>query len=101
MIKHHILWKYTEAGKEMGTKKLVDELNKRFKSLVGRLEGLQYIHIRACDVKGDPGYHDLMLYAEFDNVDALMRYMADKEHGQIREWDTPYVCERAGFDFEA
>lgn len=101
MIKHHILWRYTEAGKEMGPEKLVDELNKRFKPLTERLEGMRYIHIRACDAKGDPGYHDLMLYAEFDDVEALMRYMADEEHGQIRDWDAQYVCDRAGFDFEA
>lgn len=99
MVKHFILWRYTDAGREMGEEKLVNELNMRFKLLIGPLEGLRHIHIRACDAKGDPGYHDLMLYAEFDDVESLTRYMADEEHGKIRDWDSQYVCDRAGFDF--
>lgn len=98
MIKHYILWRYTEAGREYGKEALVKELNRRFGKLPEQIEGMLSITIRACDAKGDPGYHDLMLYAEFEDEEALMRYMADEEHGKIREWDQQYVCDRAGFD---
>lgn len=100
MIKHHILWRYTEAGLKMNKNELIDELNKRFKALVGQIEGLLLIEISPCDAKGDPGYHDLMLYAEFTDEEALMRYMADGEHGKIRDWDMQFVCDRAGFDYK-
>ncbi len=100
MIKHFILWRYTEAGLKMGKNELVDELNKRFKALVGQIEGMLFIEIRPCDMKGDPGYHDLMLYAEFTDKAALMRYMADEEHKKIRDWDQQFVFDRAGFDYE-
>lgn len=101
MIKHYILWRLTDAGEKMGTEKLVQQLNERFKALVGQIEGMISIHIRSCDAKGDPGYHDLMLYAEFTDKEALYRYMADEQHAKIREWDQAFVCDRAGFDYEA
>lgn len=101
MIKHHILWRLTDAGKKMGVEELVRQLNARFKALVGQIEGMQFIEIRACDAKGDPGYHDLMLYAEFSDKEALYRYMADAQHAKIREWDQEFVWDRAGFDYEA
>lgn len=101
MIKHYILWRITEAGREMGTENLVRQLNERFQALVGQIEGMRSILIRPCDAKGDPGYHDLMLYAEFDDAPALHRYMADARHARIREWDQEFVFDRAGFDYEA
>lgn len=101
MIKHHILWRYTEAAAAYGKEALVAELNRRFQALVGQIPGMLSILIRPCDAKGDPGYHDLMLYAEFTDQDALMHYMADKTHAEIRAWDQQYVCDRAGFDYEA
>ena len=45
-------------------------------------------------------YHDLMLYAEFTDKEALARYMDDGRHKAIRDWDQQYVCDRAGFDYE-
>lgn len=101
MIRHYILWRYTEAAETYGKQELVAELNRRFQGLVGQIPGMESILIRPCDAKGDPGYHDLMLYAEFTDQEALMRYMADEEHGKIRQWDQQYVCDRAGFDYEA
>lgn len=100
MIKHIILWRYTEAAEDFGRDRLIKELNKRFKSLIGQINGLRVINVRACDAKGDSGYHDLMLYAEFDDVQSLEGYMAHPKHAEIREWDKKYVCDRAGFDFE-
>ncbi|MGM9521981.1 MAG: Dabb family protein [Oscillospiraceae bacterium] len=100
MIRHYILWRYTDDADTYGRKELVEELNRRFKALVGQIDGMLSINIRQCDAKGDPGYHDLMLYAEFTDKDALMRYMADETHAKIRQWDQQYVCDRAGFDYE-
>lgn len=100
MIRHHILWRYTPAAQTYGKEALIAELNRRFKSLIGTIPGMLAIEIRPCDAKGDPGYHDLMLYAEFTDEEALMRYMADETHGEIRQWDQQYVCDRAGFDYE-
>lgn len=101
MIKHIILWRTTEAGKKMGTDSLVRQLNERFQALVGQIDGMRSILIRPCDAKGNPGYHDLMLYAEFDDEPALHRYMADERHAMIRQWDQEFVFDRAGFDFKA
>lgn len=100
MIHHTILWRYTEAAEAFGKKELVTELNRRFQALVGQIDGMISIVVRPCDAKGDPGYHDLMLFAEFINKEALMRYMMDEKHSRIREWDRQYVCDRAGFDYE-
>lgn len=101
MIRHFILWRYTDAADSYGKENLISELNRRFKALIGKIEGMRSIEIRPCDAKGDPGYHDLMLYAEFDDKAALFRYMDDEEHKAIRDWDQQYVCDRAGFDYEA
>ncbi len=100
MIKHIILWRYTEEAEDYGRDKLIEELNRRFYSLVGHIDGLQSISVRACDAKGDPGYHDLMLYAEFSDVNSLFNYMMHPKHAEIREWDKKYVSDRAGFDYE-
>lgn len=101
MIRHYILWRYTQAAETYGKEALIAELNKRFQGLVGQINGMLSIVIRPSDAKGDPGYHDLMLYAEFADKDALMRYMLDEKHAEIRQWDKQYVCDRAGFDYEA
>ena len=100
MIKHHILWRYTPDGLAYGKEALTAELNRRFKGLVGQLEGLRFIEIRSTEIKADPGFHDLLLYAEFDDKAALDRYMLDAGHAEIRDWDQQYVCDRAGFDYE-
>lgn len=101
MIRHFILWRYTEAAGDYGREKLIQELNRRFGALVGQIDGMMSIVVRPCDAKGDPGYHDLMLYAEFADKEALMRYMDNEAHKAIRDWDRQYVCDRAGFDYEA
>lgn len=100
MIRHFILWRYTDAAEAYGKEALIAELNRRFQALVGQIQGMLSIHIRPCDAKGDPGYHDLMLYAEFTDKEALARYMDDERHKTIRDWDQQYVCDRAGFDYE-
>lgn len=101
MIRHIILWRITDAGQAMGRDELIRQLNERFQALIGQIEGMLSIEIRGCDAKGDPGYHDLMLFARFENEEALHRYMADERHVRIRQWDQAYVCDRAGFDYLA
>ena len=100
MVRHYVLWRYTQAAEQYGKEALIDEMNKRFKALVDEIDGMIYIFVRECTVKGDPGYHDVMLYAEFKNKEALMEYMENETHKEIRAWDRQYVCDRAGFDYE-
>ncbi|MBR1822461.1 MAG: Dabb family protein [Clostridia bacterium] len=100
MIRHHILWRYTEKAEEYGKEALIAELNRRFKGLIGKVEGLTSIEITASNVKADPGFHDVLLYAEFTDRAALAGYMLDEGHAEIRDWDQQYVCDRAGFDIE-
>jgi len=100
MIKHHVLWRYTPEGIAYGKEKVITELNEGFKKLVGVVNGLQMIEIRECSVKADPGFHDVLLYAEFLDEKSLMCYMLHPAHTELREWDKAYVCDRAGFDYE-
>ena len=54
MIHHFILWRYTDAAESYGKEVLIAELNRRFQALIGQIQGMLSVHIRPCDVKGEP-----------------------------------------------
>lgn len=97
MLKHILLWKFTEEIKEEKAKETYDLLKNRFEKLPGKIEGLQNLEL-GFDVSGS-GY-DLALYAEFDDRKALAFYQQHPLHEEIKELAKDWVCGRAVVDYE-
>lgn len=96
MVKHIVLWQLTDEAKK-DADKIVTDLNKRFKALVGVVDGLTAIEV-GHNYNG--GKFDLMLYCEFATREAQDKYQTHSAHMAIKESVHPLVCGRECIDYE-
>ena len=96
MVKHIILWKLKEEHNNDEIKKGIKE---GLESLKGVIPGLIEITV---EIKPLPSSNaDVMLYSEFENVDALKGYTVHPEHVKVANTNVrPYTKARACMDFE-
>lgn len=96
MIKHIVLWTLTEEAKK-DSDKVVADLQHKFKSLLGVVDGLTAIEI-GHNYNG--GKFDLVLYCEFISREAQDKYQTHPSHVAIKEKVHPLVCGRECIDYE-
>ncbi len=96
MVKHIVLWQLTDESKK-NADKIVADLNKRFKALVGVVDGLTAIEV-GHNYNG--GKFDLMLYCEFTTREAQDKYQTHPAHVAIKESVHSLVCGRECIDYE-
>jgi hypothetical protein len=96
MVKHIVLWKLTDEAKK-DADKIVADLNKRFKALLGVIDGLTAIEVGE---NYNGGKFDLMLYCEFSTREAQDNYQTHAAHVKVKESIHPLVCDRECVDYE-
>ena len=96
MIKHIVLWTLTDEAKNDSDKIIID-LNKRFKALLGIVDGLTAIEV-GHNYNG--GKFDLALYCEFTTREAQDHYQTHPAHIAIKESVHKLVCGRDCIDYE-
>lgn len=97
MLKHILLWKFTEEIKEEKPEETYQLLKMRFEELLGEIEGLHHLEL-GFDVSGSE--YDLALYTEFEDRKALEVYQNHPLHKEIKELAKDWVCGRAVVDYE-
>lgn len=96
MVKHIVLWTLTEeAKKKIGA--VADDLQTRFKSLLGVVDGLQAIEIGR---NYNGGNFDIVLYCEFATKEAQEKYQNHPAHLAVKKIVHSVVCGRECVDYE-
>jgi len=96
MVKHIILWNLKDEYNNDEVKK---EIEVGLESLAGKIPGLTNIKVYTNPLESSNA--DVMLYSEFENVDALKGYTVHPEHVKVANTNVcPYTKARACMDFE-
>ncbi len=96
MVKHIILWNLKD---EYNNDKVKKEIKDGLESLAGKIPGLTNIKVYTNPLESSNA--DVMLYSEFENVDALKGYTVHPEHVKVANTNVrPYTKARACMDFE-
>lgn len=82
MIKHIVMWDV--QGESAAEKRVTAELVKsQFETLVGKIPGMSRMEI-GIDFSGVDYACDVVLYSEFDTIDALTAYAIHPEHLRVK-----------------
>ena len=97
MIKHIVLWQYTEKVKKNNSNETTKVLREKFKALLGVIPGLLTIEL-GDNYKG--GDYDIALYCEFETKEDEANYQVAPEHVAIKNLSKDWVSGRAAIDYE-
>lgn len=93
MLKHIIFWKLNQP---QNAAEIANDLDKRFKNLVGKVEGLLEAEV-GCNTNG--GDFDIALYTVFDSVESEQKYQTNPLHVEIKQIVHTLVCARQCIDY--
>lgn len=96
MVKHIVLWTLTEEAKK-NIDAVADDLQTRFKALLGVVDGLQAIEIGR---NYNGGNFDIVLYCEFATKEAQKKYQNHPAHLAVKKIVHSVVCGRECIDYE-
>ncbi|MBQ8284076.1 MAG: Dabb family protein [Clostridia bacterium] len=97
MVKHMIVWKLKDEIKDKEARK--QEIKNALEDLVGKIEGLQEMHILTNGFDCSSG--DLMMDSTFSSLSALQTYQKHPLHVAIADGLVrPSVSSRLSYDYE-
>lgn len=98
MIRHIILWKFSDTVKAAGTEgEALAKIQASVARMAGHIDGLL-----AADFKRNTagGEYDLVYCADFTTKEALAAYQHHPLHEAHKALSAPYVCGRLVADYE-
>lgn len=100
MIKHIVLWKLKDHAEGKSRPENALQLKKELESLNGKIPGLIHLEVGInINTEGDDD-SDVILYSEFENMDALEKYYPHPEHVKIKPFAQSIRSERRVIDYE-
>ncbi|NLJ31378.1 MAG: Dabb family protein [Clostridiales bacterium] len=96
MVKHIVMWTLKDEQKA-NAEKIAGELQGKFKSLLGVVEGLTAIEIGQ---NYNGGNYDIVLYCEFTNRETQDAYQNHPAHVAIKGRVHELTCARECVDYE-
>ena len=97
MIKHIVLWQYTDEVRRTKAEEVTAALRSRFEDLPGKIDGLTRVELGRTYKDGP---YDIVLYCEFTTREAEAAYQVHPLHVSIKELSAPWVTGRAAIDYE-
>ncbi len=99
MIKHIVFWKFADQAEGADKAANLERAREELTGLAGLVPGMRSLEIA---VGADPLEHsyDLVLYSEFDSVDALQSYVVHPRHQAVAGFIGKVRTERACMDYE-
>jgi hypothetical protein len=99
MIKHVILWKLKEDLNDEEKASVCDNAKLALEGLWGQIPGLLSLRVEGGRLPTSNA--DLMLYSEFESIEALSAYQKNPIHVRVaNHYVRPFVCQRLCFDFD-
>lgn len=97
MVRHIILWKFTEEVKRSGKEgEVLALLRASAAGMVGKIDGLRSAEIGKNTAGGE---YDFVYCADFDSPQALAAYQHHPLHEAHKARSKPYVCGRLVADY--
>lgn len=97
MIKHIVMWKLEEVAEGNDRDENAKLIKTSLEALVGVIDGIIKLEVGQ---NINPKGHDLVLYSEFESLEALHAYDAHPEHQKVREFLRKVIVERVAIDYE-
>jgi len=99
MIRHIVLWRLNESayGNEKQTNAKI--LKEKLLAMQEKVAGLLKIEV-GFDFSNEKDSSDVVMYSEFENMEALHQYQIHPEHEAIKKWLGEVRYERRVVDFE-
>ena len=96
MIRHIAMFHLTDAAESEGRDKVISDIKASVANMNGKVPGL----IRAeIGVNETGGPHDIVMYCEFEDMEACRNFGNDPLHVAHREKMNNYVCDRVWADY--
>jgi hypothetical protein len=85
MIKHIVMWKLKDFAEGKSKAENAKEVKRLLEGLHGRILGLKAIEV-GINIEPSEQAYDVVLYSEFDNMEALNTYQKHPEHLKVGEF---------------
>lgn len=100
MIKHIVLWKLKDQAEGKTKLENAQRLKKELENLNGIIPGLIRLEVGINLYGNSDDDSDVILYSEFENIDALENYYPHPEHVKIKPFAQAIRSERRVIDYE-
>ncbi len=99
MIKHIVMWNFADQAEGADKAANLTEVQERLHALRGLIPGMGSFEAA---IGTDPLEHsyDMVLYSEFDSVEALRAYIVDPRHVAVAQFIGKVVTARVCMDYE-
>ena len=95
MVKHIVIWKLKEEGKDENALKIKEALE----ALNGQIPGLLHLEV-GFDFSKKESSGDIILYSEFDSIEDLDAYVTHPKHVAVGPLVRGATCERRMIDYK-
>lgn len=99
MIKHIVMWKLKDYAWGAGKTDNIRKMKSLLEALKGEIKEIRKIEVGVNVVQSEAAY-DVVLYSEFDSLDALTAYQKHPEHVKVGAFIKEVVIDRRVVDYE-
>lgn len=99
MIKHIVMWKIKDNHKGKSKTELIRRLKRDLELLKEEIPEIRYIEV-GVNRSDSPAACDVVLYSEFDSMDALEVYRVHPTHQKVARFVSEISLERHVVDYE-
>jgi Stress responsive A/B Barrel Domain. len=96
-LRHVVTWKIAEVEPALKAEQIA-RIRSGLEALLPLVPGIRALEVGVNDVSS-PGNWDLVLVADYDDADALRRYVEHPEHQKVAGYIRSVVSERSAVDF--
>lgn len=99
MIKHIVMWKLKDYAWGAGKTDNIRKMKSLLEALKGSISEIKRIEVGVNVIPSEAAY-DVVLYSEFDSLDALAAYQKHPEHVKVGAFIKEVVIDRRVVDYE-
>lgn len=100
MIKHIVMWRLNDSAYGKSKNENAAELKQKLLAMKNKVPGMIHIEV-GFDFSNEKDSCDVILYSEFESLEALREYQIHPDHEAIKGWLTMVRYERRVVDYEA
>lgn len=99
MIKHIVMWKLKDYAWGAGKTDNIRKMKSLLEALKGSISEIRHIEVGVNIIPSEAAY-DVVLYSEFETLDALAAYQKHPEHVKVGAFIKEVVIDRRVVDYE-
>jgi hypothetical protein len=99
MVKHIVMWRLKDRAEGSDRAANARRIKAELEALRGRIPGLLALEV-GLDIERSAAAFDVVLYSEFESLEALSGYQAHPEHAKVADFIGRVRSERVLVDYE-